>query len=137
MIICANTFHLSAVLFHANLELNKLDKKCQSMPTPRVIHILAVCCCVNIDITVCGTRVNVYMCKMLADVHEAEQIQPATCLPLIDLGLTGHSRRTKLSFFPFMNLPPTDEQFLDDLAVREPFKYCLADFFRQRNPSSP
>ena len=65
---------------------------------------------------------------MLADVHEAEQIQPATCLPLIDLGLTGHSRRKKLSFFPFMNLPPTDEQFLDDLALMEPFKYCLEDF---------
>ena len=73
------------------------------------------------------------MCKMLADVHEAEQIQPATCLPLIDLGLTGHSRRTKLSFFPFMNLPPTD-----DLALMEPFKYCLEDFVSRRgNPCPP
>ena len=75
---------------------------------------------------------------MLADVHEAEQIQPATCLPLIDLGLTGHSRRTKVSFFPFMNLPPTDEQFLDDLALMEPFKYCLEDFVSRRgNPCPP
>ena len=70
---------------------------------------------------------------MLADVHEAEQIQPATCLPLIDLGLTGHSRRTKVSFFPFMNLPPTD-----DLALMEPFKYCLEDFVSRRgNPCPP
>ena len=32
------------------------------MPTPRVIHILAVCCCVNIDIAVCGTCELTYTC---------------------------------------------------------------------------